>query len=66
MDSPKTSFAKIEQLLDEEGFNEVCTDCEYYHETSQAHPYGSTTAWETLGECACNFDEDCPRLNHGV
>lgn len=63
MSRPKTSFAGIEKLLDDNGFNEVCADCEYYSETYQSHPYGMGTATETLGECACNFDEDCPRLN---
>ena len=54
---------KIDELLDSEGFNDTCNDCKYYREFYEAHPYGSTYAYETLAECDCPEDSKCPRLN---
>lgn len=52
----------IDELLDAEGYNEICDKCEFLSVSTQSHPYGSTTATETLAECLCNDDTKCPRL----
>lgn len=46
-----------------------CHNCAHYYETSQQHPYGSTTATEHFAECAAEADDPggkpCPSwVNH--
>lgn len=53
---------KIGELLDKYGFNSVCENCSFYHEWEEIHPYGATTANETLAECTAPDDSKCPRL----
>ena len=57
---------RLDELIDKEGYNEVCADCEYYQEFVDHHPYGDTYASETLGECGCDDDDLCPRLQETV
>lgn len=52
----------IDDLLDNEGFTEACDGCKFLSMQTQSHPYGSTTASETLAECLCDDDSKCPRL----
>lgn len=59
-------MVRINDLLDSEGFDETCYDCEHYQEFRQRHPYGEGYATETLGECNAKCDGDCPRLVHDI
>jgi hypothetical protein len=52
----------LDDLLEREGFSEECDDCCYYSEHTENHPYGMGSASETLGECDCPKDTNCPRL----
>lgn len=51
----------IEELVDAFG-DTRCEGCLYHVEHIEVHPYGSTTASETLWECSSPRDEDCPAL----
>lgn len=55
----------IDDLLEKEGFNQVCFDCNFYHEWHEAHPYGMGHAYESMAECKADSDGDCPRLING-
>jgi len=52
----------IDELLETEGYDEVCSECLHYREWTESHPYGMTTASETLAECTAPSDGECPRL----
>lgn len=52
----------LDELIDKEGLNSVCDECRWLRTHTQYHPYGSTTAAEFMAECACENDDECPRL----
>lgn len=56
------SCAQLETLIEKKGFDHICDECTYYKTWTESHPYGSTTATETLEDCDCANDSDCPRL----
>lgn len=51
----------LEEIYNAGGFGLVkCTNCSFYHEWEEHHPYGETTAAETLAECKCEVAAECP------
>lgn len=61
-DVDKKVDAIIESLWNEASDNNDgdCDDCKYSECYTQHHPYGSTTAAETLCECRVEDYKDCP------
>lgn len=51
----------FEKWLHNNGTNEDCEECCNYNVYTQWHPYGSTYIPETLYECHCINESDCPR-----
>lgn len=39
-----------------------CRGCPFLKETREAHPYGSTVAYEYWEECTCKDASDCPKV----
>ena len=42
----------------------LCGECQHYHKWEEHHPYGSTTAAETLSECRVDAPANCPWVEH--
>jgi len=58
-----SGYDSVDALLDAEGFDETCHCCKFYDAWQEPHPYGEGTAYESLAECSCTHDEQCPRFN---
>ena len=48
--------------LNDIDIDEKCLECEYYNKWDKPHPYGSTIAYESLCECTCQKESDCPKI----
>ena len=54
---------RIDELIHRYGMAGACDSCQYRYEWTEAHPYGDTSAQETLADCSCKSDDECPRLD---
>ena len=52
----------IDELLDEQGINDVCRECKYLESFTDKHPYGEWVADESTCYCSAPYDPLCPRL----
>jgi hypothetical protein len=50
-------YPTIQVVIDK---SECDSDCPHLFTWTEDHPYGSTTAYETLSECTCEEDGHCP------
>lgn len=55
-------LTRLNKLLEDEGLTEECDECRYLSVWTDRHPYGSTSAGESMTECICGDDKNCPRL----
>lgn len=52
-----------DEIWDNNGCGDVaCNECEYYRTWEEGHPYGMTTAYETLSECIQDEPLFCPGM----
>jgi len=52
----------VDDLLEAEGFNQTCFDCEHYEVWKEGYPYGEGITYTDMETCHCNNDYQCPRL----
>jgi hypothetical protein len=53
-------FSRLDELLDNEGHNDACRDCDFYSEWTEYHEPGMPG--EPMAECTVEDEEQCPRL----